>query len=146
MNRLAFFKKFFPETAAVLITLMLAYAGIVKLLNLEKFRQELYLSPLIPASVTGLVSVLVPAGELAICFLFFRKNTMQSAFLLTYGLMLFFSAYIIFLLNYSTYIPCSCGGILGSMNWGVHVFFNLFFVLLAAAGYFAVSGRYRHHN
>ncbi|MCC9073533.1 hypothetical protein LNQ49_18305 [Flavobacterium sp. F-65] len=35
------------------------------------------------------------------------------------------------MLNYSSYLPCSCGGILEKMSWLEHLIFNFIFVLLA---------------
>ncbi len=46
-------------------------------------------------------------------------------------LMGMFTAYIFIMLNFTSYIPCSCGGILENMGWTEHLFFNIAFVLLA---------------
>jgi hypothetical protein len=45
-----------------------------------------------------------------------------------------FTAYIITILNFSEYIPCSCGGILQNMTWKTHLVFNIGLVLLSIAG------------
>jgi hypothetical protein len=39
----------------------------------------------------------------------------------------------------SPYLPCSCGGILETMNWKEHLVFNLVFVCLAALGFWMES-------
>lgn len=43
-----------------------------------------------------------------------------------------FTAYIIVILNYSSFVPCSCGGILEEMGWKEHLIFNIAFTILAA--------------
>ncbi len=45
--------------------------------------------------------------------------------------MIAFTAYIFIILNYSSYVPCSSGGILQDLGWTEHLVFNLFFVFLA---------------
>jgi uncharacterized membrane protein YphA (DoxX/SURF4 family) len=52
----------------------------------------------------------------------------------SFGLMVIFSAYIITILNFSEYVPCSCGGILENMSWRQHFWFNAGFVALGALG------------
>src|SRR5690606_36105991 len=49
----------------------------------------------------------------------------------SYVLMLFFSTYIYIILNYSPYVPCSCGGVLEKMGWSEHLIFNITFCALA---------------
>ncbi len=49
--------------------------------------------------------------------------------------MVMFCAYIYIILNYSASVPCSCGGIIEKLGWKEHLVFNLFFVLLAVAGW-----------
>ncbi len=36
------------------------------------------------------------------------------------------------ILNYSEFIPCSCGGILEKMDWKTHLIFNIATVIVAA--------------
>ncbi|MGC1244316.1 MAG: MauE/DoxX family redox-associated membrane protein [Chryseosolibacter sp.] len=47
-----------------------------------------------------------------------------------------FTGYIAFILTFSPYVPCSCGGILSSMGWTEHLIFNVVFTALAVAGIF----------
>jgi hypothetical protein len=45
-------------------------------------------------------------------------------------LMIGFSVYIYLILNYSDFIPCSCGGILEKLGWTEHLIFNISCVIL----------------
>jgi hypothetical protein len=47
-----------------------------------------------------------------------------------------FTTYIFLILNFSDYIPCSCGGVLEKMGWTEHIVFNLIFIVIAAIGVF----------
>src|SRR5690606_23761035 len=42
-----------------------------------------------------------------------------------------FTVYIYLILNYSPFVPCSCGGILEKMGWTEHLWFNIIITLLA---------------
>jgi hypothetical protein len=52
-----------------------------------------------------------------------------KALYLSVGLMIVFTTYIILILNFSSFIPCSCGGILETLGWTEHLIFNLFFIV-----------------
>ncbi len=52
----------------------------------------------------------------------------------SFSLMVMFTVYIFIVLNYSPFVPCSCGGILEKMGWTEHLFFNIGFVFLAMIG------------
>lgn len=58
-----------------------------------------------------------------------------------FSIMVMFTAYIYIILNYSSFIPCSCGGILEKLGWKEHLFFNLIFIMLAAAGILTLRDR-----
>ena len=48
-----------------------------------------------------------------------------------YTLMAMFTAYIYIILNFSAFVPCSCGGVLENMTWNQHLVFNICFIILA---------------
>lgn len=116
--------KFVTAISAFLV-MLLVYAAFSKLLDTERFIRQIRLSPLIPGGMHEAVAYAIPATEiiigLALCFARTRKAGLYAG----YFLMLLFTLYLYFLLHYSTYIPCSCGGILGKMSWEVHILFNL---------------------
>lgn len=45
--------------------------------------------------------------------------------------MTMFTTYIYVILNYSSFTPCSCGGVLEKMSWTEHLLFNIVFILLS---------------
>jgi hypothetical protein len=48
--------------------------------------------------------------------------------------MVMFTAYIVAILNFSNYVPCSCGGVLEKLGWREHLIFNSAFVVLGLIG------------
>ncbi|HLF53266.1 MauE/DoxX family redox-associated membrane protein [Flavobacterium sp.] len=109
------------------------YAAFSKLLDFETFKVQLGQSPLISAYAEW-IAFSIPAIEIIISILLMIPRYRYLGLLSAFSLMIMFTAYIIIILNYSSFIPCSCGGILSEMNWTQHLIFNIGFVLLAIIG------------
>lgn len=134
--------KFVTAISAFLV-MLLVYAAFSKLLDAERFIRQIRLSPLIPNGTHKIVAYAIPATEiiigLSLCFTRTRRIGLYAG----YFLMLLFTLYLYFLLHYSTYIPCSCGGILGKMSWDVHIIFNLAISILTGIACFFEEKQYR---
>lgn len=113
-----------------LFILLWVYAAINKISTFEKFQGQLSQSPLILPFVT-LVSYAVPIIELLLALLLAFRSTQLIALYGSFILITAFSFYIIAITKFSTYIPCSCGGILDNMSWEAHLTFNLGGCLIA---------------
>lgn len=109
------------------------YAAFSKLIDFETFKVQLGQSPLISAYAEWIVYS-IPATEIIISILLIIPRFRYLGLLSALGMMLMFTAYIIIILNYSSFIPCSCGGILSEMNWTQHLIFNIGFVIVAIIG------------
>jgi len=123
------FKNSIIETTYLLYILLFIYAAMNKGLDFEKFQVELGQSPLLSA-FAGWISWTVLIVEFAIVFFLLFPKTRIKALYAGFCLMCMFTAYIFIMLNYSSFLPCSCGGILEKMSWKEHLIFNIFFVLL----------------
>src|SRR6185312_13084594 len=107
-------RKLLIEVIASLLILLFIYAAISKLIDYEEFKIQLSKSPFINQFANS-VAWSLPVGEIVvgISLSFYKTRIIglyASLFLLT-----MFSGYIYTMLNYSYYIPCSCGGILSRM-------------------------------
>ncbi|MBN1183696.1 MAG: tellurium resistance protein TerC [Bacteroidales bacterium] len=122
------------QTVSYLYILLFVYAAISKLLEFEDFRVQLAQSPMLSA-YAGSITWVVPLIEIITAILLFFSKTKHWGFLCAFVIMVMFSAYIFIILNYSVFVPCSCGGIIEQLNWTEHLVFNLFFVLLAITGW-----------
>ena len=123
-------KKYFIEITSYLFLLLFTYAAFSKLTTYETFVVQLGQSPLLSA-FAGPVSVLIPGIEIIIAIMLMFKRTQFFALNTSFVLMAMFTAYIFIILNFSDYVPCSCGGILEKMNWKEHLYFNIIFSFLA---------------
>src|SRR5690606_11815036 len=111
------------------------YAAISKLLDFETFRVQIGQSPLL-TSFAGWVAWVIPLLELVVAFILVIPKYRLPALYGCLGLMSLFTMYIIAILNFSDYVPCSCGGILEKLGWREHLIFNIVLVVLAIVGIF----------
>lgn len=132
------------EMICSLYILLFVYAALSKLLDFNHFHIQLGKSPVL-GSFADLVVWLVPTVELILALLLCFERTRYQALVGALNLMVMFSVYIIIILNWSSYIPCSCGGILSEMGWTEHLVFNLAFVLLGLGGASLQMGKTKNH-
>ena len=118
------------DIICLLYVLLFVYAAVSKLLDYENFRIQLGQSPLLSAFASW-ISWLVPTIELIIAVLLSIPRFRKTGLFAGLTLMVMFGSYIWIVLHYSSFVPCSCGGILEKMSWNVHLVFNAVFVLLA---------------
>jgi hypothetical protein len=124
-------KKNIVEVICLLYILLFVYAAMNKSLDFQKFQVQLAQSPLLSA-FAGWISWTVLIVEFGIVFFLLFPVTRIKALYGGFCLMVMFTAYIFIMLNYSSFLPCSCGGILEKMSWQQHLLFNIFFVVIGA--------------
>jgi uncharacterized membrane protein YphA (DoxX/SURF4 family) len=124
-------KSFIVGIISLLLILLMVYAALAKLNDFDNFRFGLSESPII-APFAGILAWAVPATELLIAVMLSLSFLRLAGLYASFVLMLLFTLYIIVMLSFYEDIPCSCGGVLEDMSWGVHIAFNLLFVLLSA--------------
>jgi hypothetical protein len=117
------------DILAGLFIILFVYSALSKLQDFEKFSVELGKSPILNA-FSGPVSIFIPMIEIVISAMLVIKRFQYIALYLSFCLMVVFSTYIVLILKFSAYIPCSCGGILQNMTWTQHLIFNIGFVFL----------------
>jgi uncharacterized membrane protein YphA (DoxX/SURF4 family) len=126
-------KNMIVEIISALLVFLFIYAALSKLLDFGKFKYQLSQSPFI-TNISWLVVWAIPLGELLIAISLMIKSTRLAGLYLSYFLMLLFTGYIFIMLKYSSYLPCSCGGVLSKMSWEQHFIFNLAFTGLSLLG------------
>lgn len=132
-----------PKLAASFFILLFCYAAISKILDYENFEVQLAQSPLLSAYAST-IAWLIIATELVIVLLLVLNSTSKIGLYSSFGLMTAFTVYIYLILNYSDFVPCSCGGILEEMGWTEHFVFNIVAMLIAATG--VLLSDHEHHG
>lgn len=133
----------FIEIICFLFIFLFSYAATSKLMDFDRFKIQLGQSPLLTV-YAGWVAWVIPIVELLLAFLLAVPRYRLIALYGSLGLMSLFTMYIIAILNFSDYVPCSCGGILGKLGWQEHLVFNVVFVALAIIGILIKTGHENH--
>ena len=138
------YKKILLEIICILYALLFSYAAASKLLDYQQFRLQLGKSPLLSAYADW-IAWLVPFVEIIISILLFVNLFRMVGLYAAYFLMVMFTTYIIIILNFSDFIPCSCGGVLEKLGWTEHLIFNIAFIVLAFIG-IMISGNQKNYS
>lgn len=140
------FKEISVEVICFLYILLFVYAAVNKLLDFENFQVQLAQSPLLSA-FAGPISYTVIAVEVVIALMLCFQKSKKAGLYAGFSLMVMFTGYIVIILKYSPFIPCSCGGVLEKLTWNQHLVFNVIFVLIGAlALYWFPKVRHTNHN
>ncbi len=131
----SYLKKTTILISSYLFVFLFLYAAASKLLDFETFAVQLAQSPLLSA-YAGFIAWAVPGIEITIALLLVFERFRLFALYAAFTLMVMFTAYIYIILNFSDFVPCSCGGVLEKLSWTQHLFFNIFFIILAGVAVF----------
>lgn len=126
-------RKITLEIISALIILLWVYAAVSKLIDYSTFKVQLGKSPLL-TQFAGFVAIAIPIIELLISGALIVPKYRMVGLYGSLFMLVMFTAYLIVILNFSYYIPCSCGGILSGLSWNTHIVFNLAFAALAVIG------------
>jgi len=121
------------EIICSMLILLFVYAALSKVSDYNRFTVQLSKSPFITAFPV-FVAWSIPTVELLISLMLVIKRTRLIGLYAAFFLMSLFTAYLIIMLNFSYFIPCSCGGVLEKLSWDQHIIFNFFFIAISAAG------------
>lgn len=121
----------FIQLAALLFIFLWTYAAVSKLADLDKFQGQLAQSPII-LTRSGWVTWLVPGTELGLSLALMFPRTRQWGLIGSTFLIAAFCWYILAITHFSTYIPCSCGGVLEKLSWNEHLLVNAGFLIMGS--------------
>jgi putative oxidoreductase len=127
-------RQIYIEVISSLLILLFLYASVSKFLDFKAFTRDMNNQPF-PNWMTPYLAWGIPSIEILMSLaLMFTKSRMAGLYA-SLILMTAFSVYTAtILLHFFKYVPCSCGGVIKKLTWNQHLFFNLFFVGLAATG------------
>lgn len=129
---------FLLELIVAALLILWIYTAISKIFDYHNFKIQLGLSPFI-AQFAGIISILLPTGELIMAILLVFEKTRKVGLYLSFAVMLLFTGYIYIMLHFAYDLPCSCGGVLAKMSWDQHLYFNIIFTGLALIGILAIE-------
>lgn len=113
--------------------LLFLYTAISKLMHYTEFRLAVAESPMLKP-FAGIISWLLPVTEIIVAVLLFFPATRINGLYGSFFLIIIFTVYLSFMLLFTHDLPCNCGGAIKNLTWPQHICFNLFLIVIAAAG------------
>tara|TARA_R100000306_G_scaffold19529_1_gene23652 strand:+ start:4454 stop:5929 length:1476 start_codon:yes stop_codon:yes gene_type:complete len=133
------------EIISVLFVILFVYAAVSKVFDFGVFVGQLAQSPLLSAFAYP-IAVSVPSMEIGIAVLLMISKFRYFALFASYMIMVMFTTYILIILNFSDFIPCSCGGVLEKLSWTQHLLFNICFIVLSGIAIFCIPSDSRKNK
>jgi hypothetical protein len=128
-------RKHIQEFIRYAFIILLFYAAATKFIEHPQFYNDLLNSPVFGnEKVAVFISWLIPIIEFTIAGLLVSSKFRDLGLYLGVGLIFLFTVYIIWVLEFSKNIPCSCGGIINNFSWQEHLIFNSCFLVLGILG------------
>lgn len=134
-------KNFIIEIISLFFILLFVYASVSKLITFTDFQTQLGQSPLLGAFAIP-ISYAVIGIELVTSLLLAFIKTRKWGLYLSFFLMVMFTTYIVIILNFTSFTPCSCGGVLESLGWTEHLIFNIICILLAIGAIYFIHVKF----
>ncbi len=116
-----------------LFILLFTYAALSKLMEYREFVSQIGQSYIL-TDFAELLAWLIPVSELAVAAMIAIPKLRYVGLYAGFTIMVLFTIYIGAILQFSTDVPCSCGGILEKLGWTEHLIFNMIYVILGGAG------------
>lgn len=117
-----------------LIAALFFYAAMAKLMDYDKSLSEMR-NQIFPVFIAKTLTWLIPVIEIVLSLLLLFPSSRKMALWVSLLLLIAFTLYIaVVMTGVFGRIPCSCGGILENMSYGIHLMFNLFFIAIAIFG------------
>ncbi len=127
--------RYIPNLSKLLYILLFVYAASSKLLDFQNFQTQLGQSPILGAFAIPVAYGIIIIEILTSLLLALGKTRIIGLYA-AYILMVMFTAYIVIILNFTSFTPCSCGGVLEDLSWTEHFIFNCAYIALALWGIF----------
>lgn len=140
-------KQYTVEIICALLVLLWVYAALSKWADHERFMLQSERSP-VYGNFAGVVFYTVPTIEIVIALMLVFERTRKVGLYLSAGLLSVFTLYIVYVLNFAAYVPCSCGGVISSLTWAQHLLFNSAFIILNTVGIYLYVSKipYKRRN
>lgn len=122
---------------AVFVILLFSYTAVSKLSDYKTFVFQMQLAPLpLIKTVAPFIGRILPWVEIVLALMLSVERTRKLAAKIALILMILFEIYISWMqivsIQTGIKLPCTCGGIISSLGWVQHLFFNALVILLLA--------------
>ncbi|ATP57393.1 hypothetical protein CPT03_13400 [Pedobacter ginsengisoli] len=118
------------EIIAYLFILLFVYAAWSKIGDFGSFSKAFIHSDYI-GQHSKLLAIAILVAEIGISILLIIPATRRMGLLAALLLLLLFTGYLVLMFLKGNEMPCGCGGIISSMSWSQHLWFNSGCILVA---------------
>ncbi len=120
------------EAVTAIFIILWIYTGISKLIDWRSVSLQMMTNPIFKG-MPKLATFGGPVLELCLAILLVFKRTRLLGFYLSFVLMSFFTFYVSYLMIYLPTLPCSCGGVISSLNWTQHLVMNILLTIISVS-------------
>jgi hypothetical protein len=129
-------KNILLEIIISLIIVLFLYTAASKLIDYKGFaaamRNQVFPNRFVPTLV-----IILPAAEILTVVLLLFEKTRVFGLLASVLLMTVFTGYVAsVMMHFFPRVPCSCGGVIKHLGWGLHLLLNLFYLMISVVGLF----------
>ena len=115
---------------AYLFIVLFMYTAASKFMDPKSFASVLNKSPLM-AGYGSIFAFTIPSVELMVSISLSIAASRKLGLYASLILMTLFTLYLVFMVFSGSKLPCHCGGVISTMSWQDHIWFNLGFTLFA---------------
>lgn len=132
---------------AVLLMMLWSYAAVSKIADYGKFVAQMQLAPIPLMILLGpILGWLIPAIELILVGMLITEKSRRAGLIFSFLLLLTFEVYIAVMLLSGLDLPCTCGGLISSLQWKEHLIFNAVFMFISIFPFISSGFRNRNNN
>lgn len=121
------------------VFILFLYSAITKSLDFDLFVNTLDKSPFFLNINTKAIAIAVIVLEIIIPIFLFFELTSKIGYFLSFFSLFLFTGYILMMMKFSPYLPCSCGGLIELLSWTQHIYINIVFMIISALLFFKSS-------
>ncbi|NGF55398.1 hypothetical protein G5B00_02635 [Parapedobacter sp. SGR-10] len=103
---------------------LLLYTATKKVMDIEAFSAHLELLPYVGKTVAYMLTALVVLLEYGLAILILYRYRELWVYSLLLVLMMVYTSYIYYIMNYAPFLPCSCQGAFKNLSWDMHYVVN----------------------
>jgi len=119
---------------------LFGFTAIDKIINWYVTVQQMS-QQFLPEFIKPFLPILIPGLELSLVIFLIFEQTKKMALLASFTLMACFTTYVAFvIIKDADNTPCSCGGILSTLNWQDHLWLNAIITLLTIISLITYQG------
>jgi hypothetical protein len=123
----------FSDSITVFFALLFLYTGLIKLMEIQTFRQQLSASPFL-GPLSSIVTWILPIGEILLSIALLIPKWRLKGLYATFVVMAIFTSYVCVISLSGNKASCNCGGIIEDLTMKQHILFNSSCLILSAIG------------